>query len=98
MKEVPRLPETDKGSACCLGIVVPCYNEEEVLPETARRLTALLDRLIAEKRVTSSSRVFFVDDGSSDRTWALIEELARDNYLAHGAFLRWPPCQPACCS
>jgi polyisoprenyl-phosphate glycosyltransferase len=79
MKEVPRLPVTDKGSAYRLGIVVPCYNEEEVLPETTRRLTALLDRLIAEERVTRSSRIFFVDDGSSDGTWALIEELARDN-------------------
>jgi glycosyltransferase involved in cell wall biosynthesis len=80
MNEVPSVPATDDGSTCrCLGIVVPCYNEEEVLPETARRLTSLLDSLVAKERVTPSSQVFFVDDGSSDGTWALIEELARDN-------------------
>ena len=67
------------GGPCRLGIVVPCFNEEEVLPETARRLTALLDRLIAEKRITPSSRTIFVDDGSRDGTWALIEELVHNN-------------------
>src|SRR5262245_28282276 len=75
MEQMPRFSLTDTGSACRLGIVVPCYNEEEALPETARRLTALLDHLVADKRITPSSRVFFVDDGSSDHTWALIEQL-----------------------
>ena len=56
-----------------LSIVVPCYNEEEVLPETSRRLAALLDRLVEDDLVTSDSRVYFVDDGSADRTWELIE-------------------------
>ncbi|SHK09027.1 Glycosyltransferase involved in cell wall bisynthesis [Roseomonas rosea] len=55
-----------------LGIVVPCYNEEEVLPELARRLDEILDGLIAEGRIAPSSHVTFVDDGSRDRTWALI--------------------------
>ena len=62
-----------------LGIVVPCYNEEEVLPETARRLDALLDRLVRAGKVDAKSRVCFVDDGSRDRTWAIIEELSRKN-------------------
>jgi glycosyltransferase involved in cell wall biosynthesis len=79
MKEEPRFPAGGEGNACLLGIVVPCYNEEEVLPETVRRLTALLDRLILAGRIQSSSRVYFVDDGSRDRTWTMIEELARDN-------------------
>jgi glycosyltransferase involved in cell wall biosynthesis len=79
MKEELRLPAADKRSACLLGIVVPCYNEEEVLPETARRLTHLLDRMISEEHIKSSSRIYFVDDGSRDRTWALIEQLAREN-------------------
>ncbi|QYE34621.1 glycosyltransferase family 2 protein [Polymorphobacter sp. PAMC 29334] len=61
-------------AAPSLDIVVPCYNEEEVLPETARQLTALLDNLLAAGNVTSA-QVHFVDDGSRDRTWALIEEL-----------------------
>ena len=58
-----------------LSIVVPCYNEEAVLPETARCLLALLDDLQAKGAVSDRSLVCFVDDGSRDRTWALIEEL-----------------------
>ena len=84
MLESISVPIAADGSACLLGIVVPCYNEEEVLPETAKRITALLDELIVEQRVTASSRVFFVDDGSSDGTWALIEQLARNNPLIAG--------------
>jgi glycosyltransferase involved in cell wall biosynthesis len=61
-----------------LGIVVPCFDEEAVLPETAQRLSALLHRLVAAGLVTGSSRIWFVDDGSRDRTWELIERFARD--------------------
>lgn len=59
-----------------LYIVVPCYNEEEVLPETSRRLGEKLDSLIAEGRISEKSRAMFVDDGSKDSTWSMIEELA----------------------
>src|SRR3954468_16425242 len=59
-----------------LSLVTPCYNEEEVLPETRRRLTGLLEELIADGKISSSSCIYFVDDGSRDRTWALIEEFA----------------------
>lgn len=55
-----------------LTIVVPCYNEEGVLPETNLRLLSLLNRLKCQGKV-SDSHIYFVDDGSSDRTWALIE-------------------------
>ena len=65
-----------KMSAPTLAIVTPCYNEQEVLPETGRRLWALLDALIAAGKVSSISRIYFVDDGSRDLTWKLIEELA----------------------
>lgn len=58
-----------------LDIVVPCYNEAAVLPETARRLTALLDRLVAAGRVAAGPAVYFVDDGSRDATWSLIAGL-----------------------
>jgi glycosyltransferase involved in cell wall biosynthesis len=62
-----------------LAIVVPCFNEEAVLPETAQRLTALLDRLSAAGTIEAGSRIYFVDDGSTDRTWSLIESAsARD--------------------
>lgn len=57
-----------------IGLVVPCYNEEAVLPETARQLAILLDQLIAEARI-ASARVYFVDDGSKDATWRLIETI-----------------------
>ncbi len=60
-----------------LAIVVPCYNEEEVLPETVTRLNDLLNRLTREGRIAESSHVCFVDDGSSDRTWKIIQEVHR---------------------
>ena len=62
--------------AARLAIVVPCYNEEAVLPETIRRLAALLERLIAAERIAPDSHVLFVDDGSRDATWPLIEAVA----------------------
>ena len=61
-----------------LYVVVPCYNEEEVLPETARRLRAKLEALMAADRIASASRVLLVNDGSRDRTWETIEALHRD--------------------
>jgi glycosyltransferase involved in cell wall biosynthesis len=57
-----------------LAIVVPCYNEEEVLPETVSRLLALLDRLTSAGKIAADSHVVFVDDGSRDRTWELIRK------------------------
>ena len=56
-----------------LSIVVPCYNEEAVLPETTRQLGLLLDALGASGRISPDSEVVFVDDGSRDATWSLIE-------------------------
>lgn len=56
-----------------LAIVIPCYNEQSVLPETNRRVCALLRRLIDTGKVSVDSLVYFVDDGSTDQTWELIE-------------------------
>lgn len=56
-----------------LFIIVPCYNEEEVLHETNRRLAALLESLEKEGRIHAGS-ILYVDDGSHDRTWKLVEE------------------------
>lgn len=70
-----------------LYIVVPCYNEEEVLPETARRLREKLEGLIAAGTVSEKSRVLFVNDGSRDKTWALIEALHAENRLFSGVNL-----------
>ncbi len=60
-----------------LAIVVPCFNEELVLAETAGRLGDLLTRLSATRQIDPSSFLYFVDDGSRDKTWALIEKLHR---------------------
>lgn len=58
-----------------LYIVVPCYNEEEVLRETNRRLAALLDSLVKDNMI-GAGRILYVDDGSRDHTWQLVEEFA----------------------
>lgn len=70
-----------------LYIVVPCYNEEEVLPETARRLRAKLEQLMAAEKISADSRVLFVNDGSRDRTWELISAFHRDCPLFCGVDL-----------
>ena len=70
-----------------LYIVVPCYNEEAVLPETAKRLRAKLEALIALGQVSSRSRVMLVNDGSKDATWAIISALHRDCPLFSGVDL-----------
>ena len=58
-----------------LYIVVPCYNEEDALPETARQLKNKLSSLIDSAMISSESRIVFVDDGSSDSTWKIITGL-----------------------
>ena len=58
-----------------LYIVVPCYNEEEVLPETSRRLKEKMEALVAAGTVSEGSRILFVNDGSRDRTWEIISAL-----------------------
>lgn len=58
-----------------LIIVVPCYNEQDVLTETASRLGLVISRLVASEKIHPDSLVLFVDDGSRDRTWAIIAEL-----------------------
>ena len=59
-----------------IGLVIPCYNEEEVLRETTSRLLVLLEKMQAEGLISTDSAVFYVDDGSRDKTWALIQELS----------------------
>ncbi len=67
-----------------LGIIVPCYNEVEVLLETTRQLNILLSSLINEGKITQKSFVCYVDDGSKDGTWELIEEITKENPLFRG--------------
>ena len=56
-----------------LFIVVPCYNEEEVLPISSKVLLDFLKRMIAKNKVSTESSILFVDDGSKDKTWAIIK-------------------------
>lgn len=67
-----------------LYMVVPCYNEEEVLYETAKRLSEKYKSLISRKLISPKSRVVFVDDGSRDRTWEIIEELHNSQDIFSG--------------
>ena len=67
-----------------LMIVIPCYNEEQVLPETAKRLTEKMGRLIGGGLCGADSRVLLVDDGSKDKTWQVITGLCEQNPLFEG--------------
>lgn len=70
-----------------LIIVSPCYNEEAILRYSADTLTSFLKRVIALGRIAPSSRILYVNDGSRDRTWSLIEELHKDNSFVDGLSL-----------
>lgn len=70
-----------------LYIVVPCYNEEEVLPWSASQLAGVMEKLIASQKISSLSRILFVDDGSKDKTWTIIENLSSENTLYTGVKL-----------
>ena len=67
-----------------LYIVIPCYNEEEVLPITCKMFQAKIHRLIEGGKIAGDSRILFVDDGSNDSTWEIISELARENPVFTG--------------
>lgn len=67
-----------------LVIVIPCYNEEEVLPTSSREIGNLLKGLIAKEKISDDSKILFVDDGSVDRTWELIEALSIQDSLFTG--------------
>ena len=60
-----------------LYIVIPCYNEEEVLPITSGEFLAKINELAELGKISNESRVLFVNDGSRDRTWEIITELAQ---------------------
>jgi polyisoprenyl-phosphate glycosyltransferase len=74
---------TDRTSRPRLTLVVPCHNEEQVLPETATRLVTLLNEL-DQRGLIASPSLFFVDDGSADGTWPVIERLAAEQESIHG--------------
>lgn len=67
-----------------LFIVVPCYNEEEVLNDTIRELCGVLSDLILKKKISDDSKILFVDDGSKDKTWDIIEENSKAQVYVKG--------------
>ncbi|RNF36453.1 glycosyltransferase family 2 protein [Limosilactobacillus reuteri] len=72
-----------------LTIIIPCFNEEEVLPETCSEVGNILNNLISEKKVSPKSKILFVDDGSKDDTWRLIKEYSKQySYITGITFTR----------
>lgn len=67
-----------------LGIVIPCYNEEEGLAETTKQLQILLDKMVKNQEVTEDSFICYVDDGSKDRTWELIQKFKAESTRIKG--------------
>ena len=72
---------------CVIYIVVPCYNEEEVLPETTRQLMPLLEDLMVQGKISRKSRILYVNDGSKDGTWQIISRLYREHEMVSGVNL-----------
>ena len=70
-----------------LYLVVPCYNEEAVLPETAKQLLEKMYSMMEREMISRESRILFVNDGSRDRTWDIIEELHGKNPIYMGVKL-----------
>lgn len=62
-----------------LYIVIPCYNEEEVLPITSKSFLSELEKIINEEKISPESRILFVNDGSRDKTWDIINDLSQQN-------------------
>ncbi len=70
-----------------LFVVIPCYNEEEVLEETTKRLKEKFEDLIKKKVISKDSRVMYINDGSKDNTWNLIKEISKKESLFTGITL-----------
>lgn len=67
-----------------LYVVIPCYNEEEVLELTTSTLSDKMNKLINDKTISKDSKILYVDDGSKDKTWSIIKELHKENNLVNG--------------
>lgn len=67
-----------------LYLAIPCYNEEEVLRDSAEKLLNKYNDMMTEGKITSDSRIVFIDDGSKDKTWSIIEKLHNENSIFQG--------------
>lgn len=70
-----------------LAIIVPCYNEEEILNKSIKRLSDLMTSLIEKEQISSKSKIVCVNDGSKDKTWNIIEKAHKENALVNGISL-----------
>ena len=70
-----------------LYVVIPCYNEEEVLAETTKQLKAKMEKLIKDKKISPKSKVMYVNDGSKDKTWSIIKDINKKEPLFTGVTL-----------
>ena len=64
-----------------IWLVIPCYNEEEVLPETAKRLLEIHQKLVNTNKITPQSKICMVNDESKDKTWSIISKLYNENNI-----------------
>lgn len=76
-----------KNDTKVLYVVIPCYNEEEVLEETTKQLKEKMTKLIKNKKISENSRVMYVNDGSKDKTWELIQKIHKKEKLFTGICL-----------
>ncbi|RJO60628.1 glycosyltransferase [candidate division WS5 bacterium] len=67
--------DNDKNNNPVIAIVVPCYNEEPILNDTATQLNKFIEHLVANHKISNQSFIYFIDDGSIDRTWDIIHKL-----------------------
>jgi len=74
----------EKNKTPRLTLVVPCYNEEPVLPASADTLRNIMQQLMTQHQITTDSKIMFVDDGSKDQTWGLITDLRKNDNLFTG--------------
>ena len=67
-----------------LYLAIPCYNEEEVLRDSAEKLNNKYNEMMAEGKISPDSKIVFIDDGSKDKTWSIISELHKENPVFQG--------------
>lgn len=80
-----------------LMIVVPCCNEEEILPYSIEKLTGVIKNLIKKSKIASNSGILFVNDGSKDKTWEIIQnEYAKNPYVYGLGLAGNGNCQDSC--
>ena len=65
-------------------LAIPCYNEQEVLPETSKQLKEKMNSLINSGKISDKSRIVFINDGSADNTWQIISELHSSDKIFQG--------------